>query len=184
MGAGVAASGPSAALWRRAALLGILLLTAACAPTPKPQPASRPGSSHDVVVLLPDHEGKTGAIIVSGKGGKRLLSEPGQSVRVAAGGAPDKPVVMSRRELSNQVGPALSALPPPPLQFILFFRNDAAELTAESLQQVQQVVRTIRKRAPVDISVVGHTDTVGSRSYNHRLALKRSRAVAGLLDRK
>jgi len=40
---------------------------------------------------------------------------------------------------------------------------------------------TIRDRAPVDISVVGHTDTVGKDDYNSVLSLKRARAVASIL---
>jgi len=162
-------------------LFGVLLLAAGCAAAPKPHPASAP--TRDIVVLLPDNKGKTGAIIVSGKGGERLLSKPGQAVSVAAGGPPDKPFLMTREEVSTQVGPALAALPPPPLQFILYFRNDTADLTAESREKMRQVVQTLRKRAPVDISVVGHTDTVGSRSYNYQLSLQRSEAVAALLTR-
>jgi outer membrane protein OmpA-like peptidoglycan-associated protein len=67
------------------------------------------------------------------------------------------------------------------LQFILYFEHDTALLTKKSLARVKDVLRTIRERDPVDISVVGHTDTMGSKNYNYRLSFKRAKAVAALL---
>lgn len=172
----VARPGPAATAGFLAALLGVLLLTGACATAPKPRP-----SSEDLVILLPDEQGKTGAIVVSGQGGERLLSEPRQAVRISAGSPPTEPVVLSRKEVSAEAGPALSVLPPPPPQFVLFCLHDTAELTPESREKIATVVRAIRKRSAVDVSVVGHTDTAGSRRHNYRLGLERSRAVAALL---
>ena len=162
-----------------AALLVVLALAAGCATAPKP--GDRAAGSPDLIVLLPDERGKTGAIVVSGEGGERLLNEPRQAVSVAAGGPPSEPFVMSGKQVQTQVGQALAALPPPPIQFILFFLNDTTELTPESRDMLRQVARTIRERRSTDISVVGHTDTVGTKAYNHRLSLRRSDAVAALL---
>lgn len=88
---------------------------------------------------------------------------------------------MPEKEVRTLVGSALAALPKPPVQFILYFKHDTTELTEESLAQVEEVAQTIRERAPGDVSVVGHTDTMGTRRYNNRLSLKRARAVANLL---
>jgi outer membrane protein OmpA-like peptidoglycan-associated protein len=178
MRSGVAGAGPQGIPRTLGVCIAILLLTAACATTP-PAPPYPPSS--DLFVLLPDDEGKTGAIVVSGGGGERILSEPRQAVTVPRGAAPDETFVMSEKEVRTLVGPALAALPKPPVQFILYFKHDTTELTKESLVQVQEVARTIRERAPGDVSVVGHTDTMGSRRYNNRLSLKRARAVADLL---
>jgi outer membrane protein OmpA-like peptidoglycan-associated protein len=152
-----------------AVCFAVLFLISACA------------RSRDVVILLPDDQGKTGAIVVSGSGGERLLSEPWQAVSVKAGSAPGEPFVMPEKEVTALVGPTLDALPKPPVQFILYFKHDTALLTKKSLSQVQDVLRTIRERVPVDISVVGHTDTLGSKNYNYRLSLERAKAVAALL---
>ena len=88
---------------------------------------------------------------------------------------------MTGKEVNAQVGPALNALPPPPVQFILYFKHDAADLTDESRERMRKVVRIIRERSPVDVSVVGHTDTLGDKDYNYRLSFKRAQAVAALL---
>jgi outer membrane protein OmpA-like peptidoglycan-associated protein len=153
----------------------IVLLAAACAATQKPP------SREAFIVLLPDDQGKTGSIVVSSSGGERVLSAPRQSVRVSAGAGAGNPVVISGDDVHAQIGPALAALPPPPVRFILYFEHNSDDLTKESLAQLPDVIRTIGKRAPVDLSVVGHTDTVGDKSYNYRLSLMRAKTVAALL---
>jgi outer membrane protein OmpA-like peptidoglycan-associated protein len=160
-----------------AACFAILMISAACATVPK----APPPPDQDVFILLPDAQGKTGAIIVSGTGGKRLLSKPGQAVTVAPGAPPGEPFIMPMEEVRTLVGPALEALPKPPLRFILYFPHDGFELTKESRAKVREVIRAIKERHSVDVSVVGHTDRVGTRRYNYRLSLERARAVASYL---
>src|SRR5512134_275554 len=163
---------------RIAACLVAALLAAACASTVKPP--DRP-PTRDAFILLPDEQGKTGAITVSGAGVERTLSEPRQAVTVAPGSPPGEPFLMPEGEVRARVGPVLSALPPPPIQFILYFRHDSTELTESSRKEVKEILRTIRERYPVDVSVVGHTDTVGDKQYNYQLSLRRAQAVAALL---
>ena len=157
--------------------IAVLLLAAACATPPKPPPPA----SRDIIVLLPDEQGKTGAIVVSSAGVEQRLDRPGQTVTVDTGSPPGLPTVMSGQEVLAIAGPALAALPKPPARFILYFEHDSVDLTRESQALLQEVVKTIRDRAPVDVSVVGHTDTVGKKEYNYTLSLKRARAVASIL---
>ncbi len=145
------------------------------------KPAKTVERTPDTIVLLPDAQGKTGAIIVSGAGGERLLSETRQAVTVGESSGPGQPFVLPEKDVMALAGPALEALPPPPARFILYFLHGTAELTKESRADLPAILRTIKRRAPVDISVVGHTDTVGDRPYNYRLSLKRAQAVAALL---
>lgn len=166
---------------RVAAGLAVLLLAAGCATAP-----CRGTAQRDTVILLPDADGKPGVIVVSAGGGERLLKEPRQAVTVAPGAAPGEPFVMTDREIRDAVGPALEALPPSPAQFVLYFRQNSPELTAESQATVRDVVRTIRERASTDVSVVGHSDTTGDKAYNYRLSLDRAvaaRLVADGVDR-
>lgn len=164
---------------RRPLLLPVafLLLAAACATAPPP-PA---GGSRDIIVLLPDEKGKTGAIVVSAAGVERRLDRPRQSVTVDAGSPPAIPTEMPNRVVQAIAGPALAALPKPPAKFILYFEHDSVDLTGASRGLLQGVLETIRQRAPVDISVVGHTDTVGRKGYNYALSMRRAKAVASIL---
>jgi len=156
----------------------LLLLAAACATAPKPPPPPQP---RDTIVLLPDDQGKTGAIVVSSAGVERRLDRPGQTVTVEAGSPPGLPTVMSDQEARAIAGPALAALPTPPARFILYFEHDSVDLTPESRALLKKVLETVRDRAPVDVSVVGHTDTVGEKGYNYALSMKRAKAVASIL---
>jgi outer membrane protein OmpA-like peptidoglycan-associated protein len=166
--------------WRFPAIAAaVLLLVSACATPPKPPPPK----PHDTIVLLPDDQGKTGAIVVSSAGVERRLDRPGQSVTVEAGSPPGIPTVMAGQEVQAIAGLALAALPKPPARFILYFEHDSANLTRESRATLREVLEVIRGRAPIDISVVGHTDTVGKKEYNYTLSLKRAKAVASILRR-
>ncbi|PJB33005.1 MAG: OmpA family protein [Deltaproteobacteria bacterium CG_4_9_14_3_um_filter_65_9] len=157
--------------------VAVLLLATACATPPKPPPPT----SRDVIVLLPDDQGKTGAIVVSSAGVERRLDRPRQTVTVEAGSPPGLPIVIPGQEVQAIAGPALAALPKPPARFILYFEHDSVDLTRSSRTLLEKVLGEIRDRAPVDISVVGHTDTLGKKKYNDALSLKRARAVASIL---
>lgn len=162
-----------------AACLALFLLAGGCAAMRK---TAAPPRSSDLIVLLPDDRGKTGAITVSGPGGSELLlSKPGQAVEVTQGGATGDPHILPQNEVDAMVGTALDSLPPRPRQYVFYFVRDDAALTPESGAEMRKALRAIARHGPVEISVVGHTDTVGTRSYNHRLGLERARAVAGLL---
>jgi outer membrane protein OmpA-like peptidoglycan-associated protein len=170
---------PGSGVIRRSLVLpvALLLLAAGCAMHPKPP---SPASS-DIIVLLPDNQGKTGAIVVSSAGVERRLDRPGQTVTVDAGSPPGQATVMPGQEVLAMAGPALAALPKPPARFILYCEHDSVDLTPESRALLQKVLRTIRDRAPVDISVVGHTDTLGENDYNDLLSRKRAKTVAAIL---
>lgn len=157
--------------------VAVLLLAAACATPPKPPPPV----PRDEIVLLPDDQGKTGVLVVSSAGVERRLDRPGQTVTVEAGSPPGLPTVIPGQEVPAFAGPALAALPKPPARFILYFEHDSADITVETQALLQKVLGTIRDRAPVDVSVVGHTDTVGTKEYNCALSLKRAEAVASIL---
>src|SRR5262249_44197266 len=75
----------------------------------------------------------------------------------------------------------LATLPPEPVRFVLYFRQDSDDLTAESQALLPQFFRAVRDRSPADVSIVGHTDTVADREYNYRLGLRRANRVADLL---
>jgi len=68
--------------------------------------------------------------------------------------------------------------PPPPVKtFIVFFDFDKSDLTQQAVQVVAEAVRTAREQGTVHVVVTGHTDTVGSETYNMALSLKRAAAV-------
>lgn len=170
-------------------LLGAVLVTACAAPGPAAGPGpsssapSPPAAQQNLFLLLPDAEGRTGKILVANAAGERTLDAPRQATRVRrADSAPEEPRTLRQDEIDRLFGPALAAQPPPPARFVLSFKIDSTELTAESCCEIPRIADTIRERSSVDTSVVGHADTLGDAALNVQLALRRAQAVAVLLE--
>ncbi len=69
--------------------------------------------------------------------------------------------------------------PPPPAvkTFIVFFDFDKSNLTDKAQEVVEEAVRTAKSNGFVKVLVTGHTDTVGSDSYNQALSIRRAQSV-------
>ncbi len=103
------------------------------------------------------------------------------SAVLGAAGAPSSPFILEEKQIRQMFGEALAALPLEPVRFILYFEWDSDDLTPASQALLPEFFRTVRDRSPTDVSIVGHTDTVGDRDYNGRLGLRRANKVADLL---
>jgi OmpA-OmpF porin, OOP family len=73
--------------------------------------------------------------------------------------------------------------PPPPVMtnYMVFFDFNKSDLTPEAMQVVASAAATAKSTGMVRIVVTGHTDTVGSASYNQRLSERRALAVKSQL---
>jgi outer membrane protein OmpA-like peptidoglycan-associated protein len=150
-------------------ILVLLALAAGCSP----------GS---VVVLMPNPDGKVGKVSVSNEAGSQVLDSAGQATFVRdAQTAPEAPVVMKQAEINQRFGAALAARPSPPVSFLLYFHSDSTKLVKASNALLPKIIATIKERESVDISVVGHSDTVAGDAYNLRLSRRRAMAVAKIL---
>jgi len=135
-----------------------------------------------VVVLLPQPDGTTGKLIVSNQGGSQLLQEPNLATGIqSAESAPRPPELMGEEKIQEIFGKAILALPPPPIHFLLYFKTNTTKLTDESRKILTKVLPAIADHESTDVSVVGHTDRVGTRDYNFHLALERALLVQKIL---
>ena len=142
--------------------------------------ADRPGQ--DLVVLLPDPgDGTIGRAVVSNPAGAVDLAAARESTSVSLNQPPAPVTVMSQAEVRRLFGDALSALPPAPQHFILFFRFESDELTEESRALLPQVLQAIKNRPVPEVAVVGHTDTMGTAGTNIELGLRRANAIRSVL---
>lgn len=165
-----------AAVWAWLAGLGLLLPALhGCASAPPPAvPASAPAPA-SVFVLLPDDSGHTGQITVSNSRGTQELTRAGEAVRISAlASEPSAPFVIGSDEVTRVFGAAIAVQPGPPARFVLYFEGDSDTLTTESKARLAEVVRTVVERRAIDVSIIGHTDTVGTRAYNFRLGQRRA----------
>jgi OmpA-OmpF porin, OOP family len=160
---------------RAAALFSLLVLCGCAAPPPPPPPAARP-TRNDLVVLLPDKDGKTGALSVSHAGTEKILDTPLAAARIKEEGHLETGT-STPDEVKQSFGEALAAQPPRPVSFLLYFLEGKDTLTPESQQVVQKIFAEIARRPAPEIVVIGHTDRVGSVPSNDALSLRRAQKV-------
>jgi outer membrane protein OmpA-like peptidoglycan-associated protein len=140
-------------------------------------------TSGSLVVLVPNPDGKTGEITVSNPAGSVNIAAPNQASIIKTNTeSPKSPEILDRETIHTLFADALSMQPQPPVHFILYFEKDLM-LDAESARLLPGIMAAITERKSRDISVVGHTDTVGSSEYNLTLSKKRAHAVTELLIR-
>jgi outer membrane protein OmpA-like peptidoglycan-associated protein len=158
--------------------IAAVAIATACGPKRIATPI-RPGQS--LTVLLPDSDtGSTGNAHVSNPFGSVGLA----AERDAALATPNsRPILgkVSAADVKTIFGDALSALPPAPRQFTLFFRFESDELTDQSQALIPQVLAAVKAHAVQDVVVIGHTDTMGTQPANFGLGLKRAMMVRNLL---
>jgi outer membrane protein OmpA-like peptidoglycan-associated protein len=142
-------------------------------------------AKRDLIVLLPDLDGKGGVITVTTQGGSQILDKPGYAVEVEdLNKLPIAPQPVEEKEITDIFGPALSMLPDPSSRFtliILYFERDTTKLTHESKDVLAEILRTIKSRQSAEVYVVGHTDLVGKEAYNTGLSSRRANYVRNML---
>jgi outer membrane protein OmpA-like peptidoglycan-associated protein len=172
-----------------------MCLLAACAtqdrilPSPPPEEKIAPimpePPKPEWIVLLPDPEGKPGAIRVRTQGGCQLLEKPGYATRIEDFTTPPTiPETIDQYEITRIFGSALAAQPDTEVRFasfILWFENNETTLTRESKKLLAEIIEMIKSRKSNEIYVIGHTDRVGTELYNQALSARRANYIKNFL---
>jgi len=144
-------------------------------------------AKRDLIVLLPDPDGKGGVVTVTTQGGSQILDKPGYAIEIEVENLNKPPIApqpVEEKEIADIFGPTLSMLPDPASRFILiilYFEPDTTKLTHESRDLVTEILSTIKSRRSDEVYVVGHTDLVGNEAYNTGLSQRRANYVRDLL---
>ena len=154
--------GRTKARWHASA---VLLLLAACA------------GPRDVVVLLPQEDGKVGKVIVSNAGGVAELDRPLSAVATRRQARPGKVFAATAADLEAEFGGALAALPPAPLHYFIYFANERTDPKPASRPVFAAAVAAAKSRSYASISIVGHADTTGPETGNVVLAERRAEKI-------
>ena len=145
---------------------------------PDDPPPKKPPSSY--VVLLPSPDGSVGRVMVTGKRGEQVLTRAQQGTWLDGSGTP---FTVDKAAIDRDFNAALTARPPIPEHFQLYFELGGTILTPESRVVLARLLERARSFPTLDISVVGHTDTLGKSETNEALALSRARLIASELQR-
>ena len=147
---------------------------------PRVRTPERPGDT--MVALLPDPDtGAVGKAVVSNASGTADLDTARASTRVTGNRPPGDVTTLGEAEAKTLFGDLLSALPPPPHHFTLYFQFESDALTAESEALVPEVLQAVKDFPFADVVVIGHTDTTGAAVANVELGLRRANVVQKLL---
>lgn len=152
---------------RRLAAVGLGLLLSACAGT------------REWYVVMPEADGRVGTVTVTRDGVETVLQGAYSSTRSGTG----RVVEADPGEVQRTFDAALEATPVRPQAFLLFFREDSAELQRESRTALPDIAREILARPAPEITLVGHTDTTQSHAYNDALSRRRAETVRAQLVR-
>jgi len=136
------------------------------------------GCSQSYVVLLEQEDGSLGKVEITTPKGTTILENSREAVDMSTEAG--KTFQVSEKKIKEDFGQALAASPEKPLSFYLYFEGGTATLTAESSADLPRIFAEIKRRPAVDISIIGHTDTVGDDKINARLSLQRAESVAAL----
>lgn len=154
------------------ALLAAALL-AACATPPPPAPPRA------YVALLENADGSTGRVVYAGPAGAAELDQPREAVALDG---PATTFTVSAEQLQRDAGAALAAQPCAPRVFVLYFDAGNAQMTPASQALLADILADVKGRAAPDMSIIGHTDTVGSAAQNAALSLRRAEQVGQMLQ--
>jgi outer membrane protein OmpA-like peptidoglycan-associated protein len=155
----------------RIATCALFLLLTACG-----------GLPGNVVVLIPDENGDVGKAMVTSKGSTVSLDGAFAGAETKPGEVPAKIVATTKEQVDKEFAGALAATPRPPTVFRVFFGNARADLDAKALAVLDKAIASANATPHADISVVGHTDALGSNTdENMPLSLHRADAVRSAL---
>jgi len=152
-----------------AALLLAAGLAAGCA---APRPA--------LFAVVPGSNGHVGSIVVESNGEKRVIDTAYGAQRLKADGSLETQK-LDARQVREQFGTTLAALPGKPAKFTLYFLEGKDELTADSKVELERIFAELKRRPLPDIAVIGHTDTVGGLVYNDQLSRARAERTREML---
>lgn len=156
-------------IFKLAAAILALVALASCAPKP------------DLIVLLPEEDGKVGKVAVETEGGgSTLLDKPYASVTVGAGGALETGTA-SKADVNSLFAEALAAKPAGTAFFNLYYKTGSLDLTAPSQATLDALFKDAGNRQAAEVQVTGYAYFNGTGEGGDIVALQRAQKVADAL---
>ena len=152
----------------RLALLVFVVLFSGCGPK-------------TTLVLLPDDDGSLGKVVMQTEGGQIQIEEAYGFSEIRSGATIPTAAVMTPATFQKRWGELAQFEPSSPQLFILNFHSGSTGLTEEAIDTLPVVITAMLQPDPVEVNIIGHTDTVGNEEYNYRLSLERAQIVYDLL---
>ena len=131
------------------------------------------------IILLPNKDARKSSVIVKRATGEYKLAAPYQSVELIKGH--EKKKRYAEEDVQQRYGEVLEVQPARPFTYTLYFVSALTQLTSQSRESLQDVTEKIKSFPAAQVTVIGHTDRVGSDSENDLLSIKRASVVRDML---
>jgi outer membrane protein OmpA-like peptidoglycan-associated protein len=131
------------------------------------------------IILLPNKDGRKSALIVKRSTGEYQLAAPYETIELVNGKEQQRS--FSEEDVHQRYGEMLEAQPARPFTYTLYFVSAMTQLTPQSKASLDDVRQKIKSFPAAQVTVIGHTDRVGTDSDNDVLSLKRATVVRDML---
>jgi outer membrane protein OmpA-like peptidoglycan-associated protein len=133
------------------------------------------------IVLLEDPDGNVGKVIVNDARGKTVIEKAGEGLDMSAFLSEEQLFKLKDEAIKEDFGNAIESTPVLPVKYVLLFQIGSSKLVAESEPDAQKLLEDVKSRPAPDITIDGHTDTVGRDALNDKLSRQRAEYVAELI---
>ncbi len=140
-----------------------------------------PEPLRELYMVMPEN-GRVGRLAVTFSDGSELLLEGDYAGAEMKGGRRSE-FTGDAEMLKREFGAAVAALPGAPLVATLYFRFGSTDLSDSSQANVEFIFRQIMSMQDAEVSITGHTDTVGPATRNQVLSVSRAEKVRDQLIR-
>jgi outer membrane protein OmpA-like peptidoglycan-associated protein len=134
----------------------------------------------DLIVLLPDEQGKVGQLTVGEADNKVVLDSANETAKVGSSGQTSKNK-MSEKKVESVFAEALAAEPPKSKVYVLNYDLGSTIVLPMSKPELESLFAEIESRKAVEVVITGHTDRVGPLKQNDRLSLRRAERIQDML---
>lgn len=133
------------------------------------------------IVLLENPDGSVGKVVFKDRAGNTVLEEKGAAVDMAPYDENNISFKADEKQVARDFGNALESRPRLPVKYVLLFKPGNAKVADESNEALRKLLEDVKSRPAADITIRGHTDTVGRDAYNDKLSRQRAERVAELI---
>ena len=127
-------------------------------------------------------KGQVGAVVVRPlRGGKPVVVDKPYVQASVDQGRTVQTSAVDAKQVKEDFAEALAALPSVPVTYLVYFSEGTDELNPDARRIIDRALAEAAARPAAEITVIGHTDFLGSDAYNDRLSLQRAERVRDLL---